>query len=132
MEKIIWSEKYNTGSAAIDKQHQRFVELLNILLEHQDTETDPELLTETVEKLMLFTEKHFADEEKILAAGQFPDVNHHRDQHLDFIESTAEQFTRTLKDKHRFPEELTKLMHEMWIHHMEEEIPEFRAFFLKK
>ena len=129
MEKIIWSDQFNTGSVEIDNQHRHLVDLINILIENRNTSTNPELLTETIEQLILFIEKHFADEERILKAADFPDVEHHQDHHLDFIENTAEQFNLTLNNKNRFPEELTNMLYEMWLHHMEHEIPEFRAFF---
>jgi len=95
-----WNEKFLTGLAGIDRQHQRLVELINDLGELViSSETiDPQSFFAARDALLGYARTHFAAEETMMVqAGLDPrHIEPHRTAHLAFAAEAAAvgEFTR--------------------------------------
>ncbi len=82
---IIWSDEYNTGIKAIDAQHQRLATLINkIHLWVKTGRSTPDgggKIDEILEELRNYAIEHFAAEEKLFLASDYPQKDHHVTKH---------------------------------------------------
>jgi hemerythrin len=76
-----WSEKYRVGIAFADVQHKQLVDLINLL--HQGLQEGKARVEigKILERLILYTNAHFAAEEKVLQNCGYPDFLAHHTEH---------------------------------------------------
>lgn len=87
-----WNENFATGIEAIDTQHKRLVELLNVLVGHMAFQLDAPAVDQIMEELTAYTQVHFRSEEAIWGRhfGGDPWMGWHQEAHADFIGKIAE------------------------------------------
>ena len=87
MDVFNWSPLFETGIAVVDDQHQRLVAIVNRLGDHLiKGQNDPKQIDEEFRALAEYAQKHFADEERLMAEEALDPqyIEHHRQQHRDF------------------------------------------------
>ncbi len=74
-----WSDDLSVGIGAMDLQHKRLVTLLNSL--HDAMKEGKAVVDSVLSQLVDYTKKHFAEEEKLMAANGFPALESHKKEH---------------------------------------------------
>ncbi|MCL2029663.1 MAG: bacteriohemerythrin [Deltaproteobacteria bacterium] len=77
---MIWDVKLETGVDRIDNQHRELCRLVDVVLEKGH-----EKINETIKFLGDYVVQHFADEEALQVASQYPSLPEHKELHTDFI-----------------------------------------------
>lgn len=87
-----WNENFATGIEAIDIQHRRLVELLNILVGHMAFQLDAPAVDQILEELTDYTRVHFKSEEAIWSQHFAGDSweSWHKEAHTDFVSRVLE------------------------------------------
>ena len=85
-----WSESMSVGVDLIDSDHKALIGLINLLHESLSGDYNMEFLREVFDKLIAYTEIHFAREEKVMQACGFPGLSPHQDEHAEFTERVYE------------------------------------------
>ena len=106
MSVITWTEAMSVGNTALDKDHQKLIEMIN------DLDQDAPDFMELFNGVLDYTTGHFEREETHLDAIGYPGLDTHRVQHDDF----ADQVTDMLKQyrSHAFEEGDTRLKDFLW------------------
>ena len=73
-----------TGNATIDAQHKELITAMNNLLDACSKGKGRDNLSSTAKFLYDYTSRHFADEEKLQIASNYPDYANHKRNHEDF------------------------------------------------
>ncbi|ARJ64837.1 hemerythrin [Magnetospirillum sp. ME-1] len=81
---IAWTEAMSVGNAALDKDHQKLIGMINDL-----DQSAPDFL-ELFNAVLDYTNGHFDREETHLEAIGFPGLDAHRVQHDDFADQVAD------------------------------------------
>ena len=89
---IAWSRDFETGNEAIDEQHKQLFKLTSDLADAAHFASDS--LEETLDFLVAYTVKHFADEEALQVKYIYPGYNHHKELHDKFKETVGDLVTR--------------------------------------
>ena len=99
MPNLKWDEKFSVKVTELDRQHKRFLDLINQLYESLQHNNNEDTLTavmkeldtqsSAVEELMRYAVYHFETEEKYMVKYQYPEYEHHKREH--------EIFTRKIK-----------------------------------
>lgn len=79
-----WDSSYSVDHAEIDKQHQRFFELIDELdgaLMSGGASEVSGATRASVEALREYSQQHFADEERYMAELGYPDLQTHQFEH---------------------------------------------------
>ena len=84
---IAWSLDLETGNEAIDEQHKQLFKLTSDLAEA--SASNSEMLEETLNFLVAYTVKHFADEEALQVNHNFPFYESHKGLHDQFKETVG-------------------------------------------
>ena len=79
-----WSSELETGNAVIDNQHKQLFVALNALFDAYRSGGRRQEVERTMEFLLGYTVKHFADEEELQRKCDYPDYYAHRQLHIDF------------------------------------------------
>ncbi len=83
-----WSESMSVGIPALDADHRCLVQIINLLEDQQDGDTS-QLVDMVLDTLSAYCRCHFAREEQVMAACDFPALTFHRSEH--------ERFTRMVR-----------------------------------
>ena len=102
---LVWDAKYSVGVTAMDAQHTVLFEILNQLYDAMTARQDRAVLGDLLTRLSNFAHQHFAEEEQMMAAAQYPELEPHRVLHRDLLEK-VEDFKLRLNRK-----ELTISLH---------------------
>jgi len=86
-----WLDLYSTGIETIDRQHENLTDLLNCLNEAWRTAKSHEVLLFRLDQFLDAVGVHFRDEEQLMEAKEYPDLNLHRAEH-DFLLVQVLQF----------------------------------------
>jgi len=78
-----WKPEYNVGHPEIDAQHRKLVEILNSLHEAMLARLTEAQLSKILDELVLYTEKHFASEERLMVQHSYPGVLAHKRLHQE-------------------------------------------------
>ena len=90
MDQYEWSSELETGYETIDEQHKQLVKALNDLLwacKHGGHRSE---LKTTVDFLVTYTLRHFADEEEFQVRYNYPGYKLHKFFHSEFKAVTSE------------------------------------------
>ncbi|GAB4422008.1 MAG: hypothetical protein OHK0011_00330 [Turneriella sp.] len=81
METLEWNADYATGIPEIDAQHSYLFELVNRFIRQLRNPPDPAGQREILSELTIYTQRHFAFEERCMAEVLYPHLAEHRDSH---------------------------------------------------
>ncbi|MDP1827049.1 MAG: hemerythrin domain-containing protein [Archangium sp.] len=94
MDALVWSDRFLTGLATVDAQHERLVELINAFgeLNARTSEVPRAELEAVVDELTRYAHTHFFDEEALMRAGGVDPrfVSQHVAQHAHFLRDVGQ------------------------------------------
>jgi len=85
-----WSETYSVGHPAIDGQHKRLFQLAEQLHAAMAAGHGKQGLSDTLNNLIAYTKRHFADEERLMQAHHYPAYPQHRALHEALTQKVIE------------------------------------------
>jgi hemerythrin len=133
MEPIQWSEKFSVGVKELDEQHQQIVKMLNRLIsarEHIDTHSEE--ISDILQEMTRYAQKHFKTEEKLLEAYDYPDLEKQREEHRSYRLKTLDFSTATMIGVNAVPEILIAYLFDWWNHHILDDDMKYKPFFKEK
>ncbi len=84
--RLLWHDNYRSGHPLIDRQHQGLFDKANELLAAVVAGRPSDAAAGLIKELLAEVETHFADEERVLRAINFPGVADHEGLHRALIE----------------------------------------------
>ena len=117
MSQIIWLDKYNTGIAEIDAQHQQIVQYLNELNAVR-LRGDAKAVKEVLAGIVDYTMSHFAFEEALMEQAEYAFSQAHRSVHETFIKR-VEKFRERFIAGEDIADELYDVLKRWLINHIQ-------------
>lgn len=99
-----WSPALTLGVTDMDQEHQELLSTMNRIHELAQGKADKTTLDVAILRLAKLTEKHFADEEKHMAAIGFPDLKRHALIHKDMLKKVGEHYAAFQKGDGTVPQ----------------------------
>lgn len=78
---ITWSDTMSVGVAKIDKEHQKLIELINLLHSEMIAGKSNEVMGKVLDQLITYTRGHFALEETLFRTHAYPEGPAHKQEH---------------------------------------------------
>lgn len=78
---ITWTDSMSVGVAKIDKEHQGLIELINLLHSEMLAGKSKDVLGPVLDKLIVYTKTHFANEEMLFRTHNYPQAAAHVKEH---------------------------------------------------
>ena len=85
-----WTDAYSVKIVVVDSQHKVLVDLINELHQAMIARKGKESLGGVLASLVKYTKSHFAAEEGLMQANQYPDLASHRAEHERFTQTIVE------------------------------------------
>ena len=82
---IEWEERYSVGSSVMDGHHKQLFDIYNRLYTEISKGQGINVVQGSLNELVDYTKYHFAEEEKMLASVNYPDLEMHKGLHKKFI-----------------------------------------------
>ena len=76
-----WKQEYTLGHSEIDNQHKKLFELAEELHTAMVGGKGKQVLAQTLSNLIIYTQKHFAMEERLMQTHRYPDYLKHKAEH---------------------------------------------------
>jgi len=93
-----WSDDYLTGNDVIDKEHQYLFSLLQKVFDViSQFGGDQQIIMDSLDTLLDFTESHFRDEELMMRYYHYADYENHREKH-DLMISQVEEMQKQISE----------------------------------
>ncbi|CUW38181.1 Hemerythrin-like protein [Magnetospirillum sp. XM-1] len=90
-----WTENLSVGVARMDEHHKKLVDLINRVFDAMSGDA-ASTVDGVLAELLDYTRYHFAEEEKLLAACSFPDLEEHQAVHRAMVKEVLEMRARHL------------------------------------
>jgi hemerythrin len=103
---ISWSNEYSVGVKSLDSQHINLFNILNELHESMKNGQDQVSFRPLLQRLLQFSQEHFAEEEKFLERMRYPGLARQRAQHNAMTVRVAEFLTRYVQGEKSLTGEL--------------------------
>jgi hemerythrin len=117
----IWNDKYRTGHATVDSQHQRLFGMVNELHEAIVGGKAKEHLSKSLEALAKYCVEHFATEERLMTSQDYPGYVEHKRKHDELTSKATEIITGYQSGKLVLPVTLSQFLADWLRHHIGEE-----------
>ena len=91
---LTWDDKFSVDVQSIDKQHQKLFAMLNELYDAMTQGKGSQLAPAILERLIDYTQEHFAAEEALMKQACYPDFASHKAEH----EKLKAEVEKMLKD----------------------------------
>ncbi len=86
---IQWREAMRIGHPAIDADHQRLIEILNLFEESVANGSKPQVMGDILTGLLRYTEHHFEREEKVQKQVRYPFHDGHVQAHRELLKQVT-------------------------------------------
>ncbi len=116
---IKWNDKYSVGISVIDDEHKKFIDIINkaiITKEHND---NPEELKEVLYRVTMYAIKHFATEENYMIEFNYPEYQHHKEEHDDFAIKAITYSKRVADGDSHFTNEVLEYLKQWLVNHIQ-------------
>jgi len=77
-----WKDDYAVGDSGVDSQHRQLLELAQLLYNAARDDKADSVVRQAIDALIVYTERHFADEEECLAGRGSPLLDDQRHEHI--------------------------------------------------
>ncbi len=89
VEPLVWNKQYAIGVDRIDREHQSLFANYNVFIQATQNTGDPKAIKFGIDLLSNYAANHFANEEAVMTAANFPDLRTHHLDHERFLEELA-------------------------------------------
>ena len=119
-ELITWSDKFSCGIKMIDDQHKALVALINQMFNHVtgNEKQEYDYFNKVIMEAIKYIKVHFATEEKLMLATNFPGYAEHKKAHNRFIFTVIENITDYKAGKKFILYAFTKFLKEWVLSHV--------------
>jgi hemerythrin len=85
-----WTQAMSVGLAELDDDHKVLIKVINDLAASAGDAARRDVVRQCLLSLRRYAEFHFAREEKVMSACNYPDLELHKGEHRDFVKRIQE------------------------------------------
>lgn len=115
---IQWTEDLSVGNQELDKEHQRWIEILNEFYDGLKAGKSKEKLEELVIKMLDYTKYHFSNEEDFMKSVNYPNLIEHQKTHAEYVEKITEFYEKLKSGKLILSLEVTNFLKSWLVNHI--------------
>lgn len=118
---VEWKPFYSVGDEYLDSQHREILSLVNWLYEAMESGQEEASVPLLARRLVDYTNKHFADEERKMRAVGFDGLERHVTLHKALAEKTQDFLYQCTKGEPPKARDLLMFVRQWWLNHIMEE-----------
>jgi hemerythrin-like metal-binding protein len=125
---MIWNDRYSVGVKTIDQQHAGLFAIVNELHDAMMKGKAQSAAGPLLDKLMKYTVEHFAYEERMMQAANYPGLVAHRAHHTDLTRQVGDFMTRYKRGDGAVNIELLRFLSDWLTKHIQQEDKQYGPF----
>lgn len=90
MKDLLWDDTLSVQIDEIDEDHQRLVEVFNLLNQSISNQDDSNYIAALIDELIKLTVYHFSHEERLMTKYDYQGLEEHKKEHNELIESALQ------------------------------------------
>ena len=111
---IEWNQSFEINVPVVDAEHKYLVQLVNDLhVEFKKNNLDKDI-AHIFEHLASYTQKHFANEESVMAKVKYPEIEEHKKQHRELLETARNLSEQYLDGSESITEDIMQFL-KAWV-----------------
>jgi len=126
--KVVWDKSWLSGNASLDQQHMHLVDIANAILQCVFSETEKTDLKSHISDLISHAETHFRDEENILRAVGYPEIEAHTAEHNRLLQKCSSLLAKKNVYGISTADILQCIVHDLVMQHMLHEDAKYHPF----
>ena len=86
-------------NSKVEKQHKKLSKMLNALQDLDEKDNSSEELSNALNAMMEYAEEHFSFEANMMQETEYPGIEKHKEQHIEFLTKTSNFCIDVINDK---------------------------------
>ncbi len=127
-----WSDAYSVNIGLIDRQHKQLVELVNQMFAALKSGHGKDVVGQILADLVDYTQKHFAEEERMMARHGYPGLEEHKREHAALVRQVGEYAARLEQGSVSVSSELFNFLKGWLINHIQSVDKQYGPFLNQK
>ncbi|NPV02538.1 MAG: hemerythrin family protein [Brevinematales bacterium] len=129
---MVWNDTLSVNIPEIDRQHQRLIDLINLLHDAMKQGKGKDVLSVTLDELAKYSVEHFTAEEKLMLKYQYPNYPAHKAEHESFIKKVTDFQNGFIEGKMLLSIEILTFLRDWTINHIAETDKKYIPFLSPK
>ena len=125
---IKWDASLSVNIRLIDQQHQKLVDLVNQLYKALKSGKGADVLGDILGSLVDYTQRHFAEEERMMRAHGYPETEQHLAAHAELIRQVGEFKAKLAQGTVSISSDLFNFLKSWLLHHIKQEDKSYGPF----
>ena len=114
-----WSSNFSVNIRQFDDQHKRLVEMVNQLNDAINTGKGHAVLKSIFDTLIQYTATHFAEEERLMAQHNYPDLGKHKKVHEELKKTALDLQKKFHNNSSALSTDVLKFLKDWLINHIQ-------------
>ena len=115
---IEWKASYSVGIDQIDDHHKTLLELLDKSYCLKLQENNKDELTQLLYELIDYSNYHFSAEERLMIKYDYPNIDHHILEHVDFANTMMTYEKMIVEDNDYIPDDVFDFLKSWSLEHI--------------
>ena len=116
---IEWGDKYSVGISIIDEQHKKLIETINKASMVEISSNSQKDVLAILDQMTEYILKHFETEEHYMKEFDFPEFQSHRNEHIDFTNTTIDYKIRAVGGDYKIINEILEDLKSWLVNHIQ-------------
>ena len=117
---IQWNDKYSVGISIIDEEHKKLIDIINLAIVSKEQNYNSENTKEVLNEMVECKYKQFTIEDTGMLKFNFPEYQLHRNELLNFMDSTIESYKDLAMDNYYLINETLEFLKKWFVNHIQE------------
>ena len=116
---IEWEDKYSVGISIIDEEHKTFIDIINRAIVAKQHNNNEEKVKDVLKEMTMYALSHFSTEEAYMIEFDYPEFQHHNEEHHDFTIRAAVYLNRVINGDYQISGEILEYLKQWLLNHIQ-------------
>lgn len=116
---IEWDDKYSVNISIIDEDHKKFISIINKAIVAKQHNNNAEKVKDVLKEMTMYALSHFSTEEAYMIEFNYPEFQHHTEEHDDFSIRTIAYLNRVINGDDQISGEILEYLKQWLARHIQ-------------
>ncbi len=116
---IEWGDKYCFDISIIDKEHKKFIDIINKAIVAREQSDNQEEIKEVLKEMTDYALTHFKTEEIYMKKFNYPEYQDHKEEHHYFAIKTIAYLGKVIKGDYQIANEILEHLKQYLVNHIQ-------------
>ncbi len=113
------NDKLNVNISIIDEDRKKFINIINKAVVAKQQNNNSEKVKEVLKEMTMYALKHFSTEEVYMIEFDYPEFQHHKEEHHDFSIRTIAYLERAINGDYQIAGEILEYLKQWLARHIQ-------------